>query len=169
MGDLAADRPAWWRSAYLGLWQSSSQLRMISPTLARWRWAYCGQCNAQASKVAHYYEATSLCLCLWLSASLSLALALSLCLVSVCLSVSLSLSLCVFLTLSICLSLSLSLCLSVCCCCYCFPYGKMRSRTIASSFLLPFCREKWLPRFYLHFLTKNGGTFVLLSGWLKVL
>ena len=32
MGDLAVDRPAWWRWAYLGLWQSSGQLQMISPT-----------------------------------------------------------------------------------------------------------------------------------------
>ena len=36
MGDLAADRPAWWCWTYLGLSQSSSQLQMISPTLARW-------------------------------------------------------------------------------------------------------------------------------------
>ena len=36
MGDLAADRPAWWRWTYLWLSQSSSQLQMISPTLARW-------------------------------------------------------------------------------------------------------------------------------------
>ena len=50
MGDLAADRPAWWRWAYLGLWQSSSQLQMISPTLARWRWAYLGSAMLKPAK-----------------------------------------------------------------------------------------------------------------------
>ena len=48
MGDLAADRPAWRRWAYLGLWQSSSQLQMISPTLARSIWAV--QCSSQQSR-----------------------------------------------------------------------------------------------------------------------
>ena len=50
MGDLAADRPAWWRWAYLGLWPSSSQLQMISPTLARWRWAYLGSAMLKPAK-----------------------------------------------------------------------------------------------------------------------
>ena len=50
MGDLAADRPAWWRWAYLGFWQSSSQLQMISPTLARWRWAYLGSAMLKPAK-----------------------------------------------------------------------------------------------------------------------
>ena len=50
MGDLAADRPAWWRWAYLGLWQSSSQLQMISPTLAWWRWACLGSAVLKAAK-----------------------------------------------------------------------------------------------------------------------
>ena len=50
MGDLAADRPTWWRWAYLGLWQSSSQLQMISPTLARWRWAYLGSAMLKPAK-----------------------------------------------------------------------------------------------------------------------
>ena len=50
MGDLAADRPVWWRWAYLGLWQSSSQLQMISPTLARWRWAYLGSAVLKPAK-----------------------------------------------------------------------------------------------------------------------
>ena len=50
MGDLAADRPVWWRWAYLGLWQSSSQLQMISPTLARWRWAYLGSAMLKPAK-----------------------------------------------------------------------------------------------------------------------
>ena len=49
-GDLAADRPAWWRWAYLGLWQSSSHLQMISPTLARWRWAYLGSAMLKPEK-----------------------------------------------------------------------------------------------------------------------
>ena len=44
MGDLAADRPAWWRWAYLGLWQ------MISPTLARWHWAYLGSAMLKPAK-----------------------------------------------------------------------------------------------------------------------
>ena len=50
MGDLAADHPAWWRWAYLRLWQSSSQLQMISPTLARWRWAYLGSAMLKPAK-----------------------------------------------------------------------------------------------------------------------
>ena len=50
MGDLAADHPAWWRWAYLGLWQSSSQLQMISPTLARGRWAYLGSAMLKPAK-----------------------------------------------------------------------------------------------------------------------
>ena len=50
MGDLAADRPAWWCWAYLGLWQSSSQLQMISPILARWRWAYLGSAMLKPAK-----------------------------------------------------------------------------------------------------------------------
>ena len=51
MGDLAANGPAWWRWAYLGFWQSSSQLQMISPTLARWRWAYLGSAMFKPAKV----------------------------------------------------------------------------------------------------------------------
>ena len=50
MGNLAADRPAWWRWAYLGLWQSSSQLQMISPILTRWRWAYLGSAMLKPAK-----------------------------------------------------------------------------------------------------------------------
>ena len=50
MGDLAADCPTWWHWAYLGLWQSSSQLQMISPTLARWRWAYLGSAMLKPAK-----------------------------------------------------------------------------------------------------------------------
>ena len=50
MGDLAADRPSWWHWAYLGLWQSSSQLQMISPTLARWHWAYLGSAMLKPAK-----------------------------------------------------------------------------------------------------------------------
>ena len=50
MGDLAADRPAWWHWAYLGLGQSSSQLQMISPTLARWRWACLGSAVLKPAK-----------------------------------------------------------------------------------------------------------------------
>ena len=51
MGDLAVDCPARWRWAYLGLWQSSSQLQMISPTLARWRWAYLGSAMLKPAKL----------------------------------------------------------------------------------------------------------------------
>ena len=51
MGDLAVDRPAWWRWAYLGLWQSSGQLQMISPTLARWHWAYLGGAMLKPAKL----------------------------------------------------------------------------------------------------------------------
>ena len=50
MGDLAADRPAWWRWAYLGLWQSSGQLQMISPSEARWHWAYLGSAMRKPAK-----------------------------------------------------------------------------------------------------------------------
>ena len=50
MGDFAVDCPARWRWAYLGLWQSSSQLQMISPTLARWRWAYLGSAMLKPAK-----------------------------------------------------------------------------------------------------------------------
>ena len=50
MGDLAADHPVWWRWAYLGLWQSSSQLQLISATLARWSWAYLGSAMLKPAK-----------------------------------------------------------------------------------------------------------------------
>ena len=50
MGDLAVDRPTRLRWAYLGLWQSSGQLKMISPTLARWRWAYLGSAMLKPAK-----------------------------------------------------------------------------------------------------------------------
>ena len=53
MGDFAVDQPAWWRWAYLGLWQSSSQLQMISPYTSQVVLGLFGQCNAQASKVTH--------------------------------------------------------------------------------------------------------------------
>ena len=39
LSDLAADRP-----------ESSGQLKMISPTLARWRWAYLGSAMLKPAK-----------------------------------------------------------------------------------------------------------------------
>ena len=47
---LAADCSTLWHWAYLGLWQSSSQLQMISPTLTRWRWAYLGSAMLKPAK-----------------------------------------------------------------------------------------------------------------------
>ena len=55
MGDLAADRPAWWLWAYLGLKSAANDLPYTSQVAL----GLFGQCNAQASKVAHYVQANS--------------------------------------------------------------------------------------------------------------
>ena len=53
MGDLAADRPAWWRWAIFGaltkLKSAANDLLYTSQVAL----GLFGQCNAQASKVAH--------------------------------------------------------------------------------------------------------------------
>ena len=45
MGDLAADRPAWWRWAYLGLWQKLKSAANDLPYTSQVALGLFGQCN----------------------------------------------------------------------------------------------------------------------------
>ena len=56
MGNLAADRPAWWRWAYFNLFGALTKLKSAAndiPYTSQVALGLFGQCNAQASKVAH--------------------------------------------------------------------------------------------------------------------